>query len=249
MVAPADRFAQSDSTLEHPAPFRRNATAREEAQHDTDLVQRFIAGDGAAFDEIIARYRERMFSVAFAVLRNRGDAEEIAQDTFIRAHRGLANFRGESSLATWLHRIALNLARNRYWYFFRRQRHTTLSLDASTTNDGQASFADMVATDAAGPEREALTSEFSALVAACMERLGDPARTILTLRNGLNRSYGEIARELGISVGTVKSRIARARANLRVLLAETSPDFTPAVAAVTWFDPIRHVRGGAMRCA
>src|SRR5512132_1613034 len=109
----------------------RAAASHQEAAHDAELVRRFNAGDEAAFVEIMTRYREKIFSVALALLRNRADAEEIAQDTFIRAHRGLARFRGDSSLATWLHRIAVNLARNRYWYFFRRRRHATLSLDCA----------------------------------------------------------------------------------------------------------------------
>src|SRR5438105_3726280 len=109
----------------------RAATSQQEAEHDAELVRRFNAGDEDAFVEIMTRYREKIFSVALALLRNRADAEEIAQDTFIRAHRGLARFRGDSSLATWLHRIAVNLARNRYWYFFRRRRHATLSLDCA----------------------------------------------------------------------------------------------------------------------
>src|SRR5512133_607976 len=100
----------------------RAAASRQEADHDAELVRRFNAGDEAAFVEIMNRYREKIFSVALALLRNRADAEEIAQDTFIRAHRGLSRFRGDSSLATWLHRIAVNLARNRYWYFFRHRR-------------------------------------------------------------------------------------------------------------------------------
>ena len=92
-------------------------------------MHRFNGGEEQAFAEITTRHRERMFSVAFAMLRNNADAEEIVQDTFIRAYRGLATFRGDSSLACWLHRIAVNLARNRYWYFFRRRRHLSISID------------------------------------------------------------------------------------------------------------------------
>src|ERR1041385_5360198 len=80
----------------------RAATSQQEAEHDAELVRRFNSGDEAAFVEIMSRYREKIFSVALALLRNRADAEEIAQDTFIRAHRGLNRFRGDSSLATWL---------------------------------------------------------------------------------------------------------------------------------------------------
>jgi RNA polymerase sigma-70 factor, ECF subfamily len=217
----------------------RAATSKLEAQHDAELVRRFNAGDENAFVEIMTRYREKIFSVALALLRNRADAEEIAQDTFIRAHRGLARFRGDSSLATWLHRIAVNLARNRYWYFFRRKRHATLSLDCALSDESDATFADLVATDAPSPAREAVAGEFSALVTSCMEKLDARHREILTLRNLLNHSYDEIAQALGINVGTVKSRIARARGNLRVLLAEACPEMSADATPGDWFEPAR----------
>ena len=217
----------------------RAAASQQEAAYDAELVQRFNAGDEDAFVEIMNRYREKIFSVALALLRNRADAEEIAQDTFIRAHRGLSRFRGDSSLATWLHRIAVNLARNRYWYFFRRRRHATLSLDCALSDDSEATFADLVATTAPNPAREAATDEFAQLVTVCMEKLDARHREILTLRNLLNRSYDEIAQALGINVGTVKSRIARARGNLRALLAEACPEFAPDAAPGDWFEPNR----------
>jgi RNA polymerase sigma-70 factor (ECF subfamily) len=190
-----------------------------------------------------------MFSLTFAMLKNHGDAEEIAQDTFIRAHRGLARFRGDASLATWLHCITVNLARNRYWYFFRRRRHATLSLDSAFGDDNRASFSDLVAADNAGPVRETVAGEFTALVAACMDRLGAQPREILTLRNSLHHSYEEIGLRLGISVGTVKSRIARAREKLRTLLAEACPEFGPDALPADWFDPVRSAGGIGLACA
>jgi len=88
------------------APSGRAATSMQEAIHDAELVRRFNAGDEDAFVEIVNRYRGKIFSIALCHLRNHADAEEIAQDTFIRAHRGLARFRGDSSLATWLHPVS-----------------------------------------------------------------------------------------------------------------------------------------------
>ncbi len=217
----------------------RSAASAAEAVHDAELVRRFHAGDESAFVEIMTRYREKIFTVAVSLLRNHADAEEIAQDTFIRAHRGLARFRGDSSLATWLHRIAVNLARNRYWYFFRRRRHATLSLDCALDADSNATFADLIASAAADPAHEAVTSEFATVVAACMEKLEAGHREILTLRNVLHRSYDEIATMLGINVGTVKSRIARARQNLRALLAEACPEFSPEAEPADWFELAR----------
>ena len=163
--------------------------------------------------------------------------------------RGLREFRGDSSLATWLHRIALNLARNRYWYFHRRRRHVSVSLDAAFSETNTASFADLVSTDAPDPTRVAVTEEFARLVNECMARLGERPRRILNLRNTLNRSYIEIARETGISVGTVKSRIARARVNLRRLLAEACPEFGEGTRPMAWLEPVRSSQGITRICA
>ncbi len=216
-----------------------SAASAAEAVHDATLVQRFNAGDDTAFVEIMERYQSKIFAVAQSLLRNRADAEEIAQDTFIRAHRGLARFRGDSSLATWLHRITVNLARNRYWYFFRRRRHSTLSLDCAIGDENNSTFAELIAADAPSPARESAYDEFTAIVAACMEKLDASHREILTLRNVLNRSYEEIASALSLNVGTVKSRIARARQNLRALLAEACPEFSTDSSPSEWFEPVR----------
>jgi RNA polymerase sigma-70 factor (ECF subfamily) len=214
-------------------------SARQEADFDAELVRRFNAGDESAFVEVIARYREKMYAVAFSVLRNSADAEEIAQDTFIRAHRGLARFRGDSALSTWLHRIALNLSRNRYWYFFRRQRHATRSLDCAFSEENPTTLSGLIASEAPTPAQSAATSEFFDLISDCMERLGPGHREILTRRNIQNCSYQEIAADLKISIGTVKSRIARARLNLRALLAVACPEFAPDSSLTEWFDPNR----------
>jgi RNA polymerase sigma-70 factor (ECF subfamily) len=249
MVASTAFFAAAAPARPIPDRAARASTARQEALHDTELVRRVNGGDENAFVEIITRYREKMFSIAFSVLRNRADAEEIAQDTFVRAHRGLAGFRGDSALATWLHRIALNLARNRYWHNFRRQRHMTQSFDTAFSDNNHATLASLIASDAPSPVQEAATAEFSALVAVCMEQLGPGHREILTRRNTLNCSYGEIARAFGISIGTVKSRIARARANLRLLLAKASPEFAPDSSPGEWFESARPCGGLEILCA
>jgi RNA polymerase sigma-70 factor, ECF subfamily len=221
------------------APF----TSAQEAVYDAALAQRFNQGDEAAFVEIMTRYRGKIFGIALGLLRNRADAEEITQDTFIRAHRGLAKFRGDSSLITWLHRIAINLARNRYWYFFRRRRQDSLSLDHAIGENSDGTFADLIATDAPDPAQESVRGEFAALVAACMERLDRKHREILTLRNVLNLPYEEIAKSLRISVGTVKSRIARARENLRAVLVEMCPEFSGAVSGADYFLLLRPAYG------
>jgi len=210
-----------------------------EALTDVDLVQRFNSGDESAFLEIMGRHQSKIFAAAMSLLHNRADAEEITQDTFIRAHRGLIRFRGDSSLATWLHRIAVNLARNRYWYFFRRCRHGTLSLDAEMGEDGESRFSDIYSDAGPDPSQEYSRNEFAEAVERAMDKLEPAYRRILAMRSILDQSYEQIAAALGINVGTVKSRIARARERLRKRLAEDCPDFAFDADLADWFEPAR----------
>jgi len=215
------------------------ANNKVEAAYDAVLVQRFNAGDESAFTEIIGRYYPRIRALANQTLHNTADAEEVAQDTFIRAHRGLANFRGDSSLATWLFCIGLNLARNRYWFFFRRCRQDTISIDKAVVEGSAVSLAGVLSDGKADPRTEAIASEFNSLVTTCMEQLDSTHREILTMRTIRNLSYEEIAAALGINVGTVKSRIARSREKLRALLLETAPEFGHESAVGDFFESSR----------
>lgn len=232
-----------------PAGQERTRTARSEATADRLLIRRFNDGDESAFTEIVGRYHERIQALAARFLRNHADAEEIAQDTFVRAYRSLALFRGESSLATWLHRIAVNLARNRYWYFFRRRKHLTLSIDCPLNAETTGTLADLIASGAPIPTQEVATEEFVTLVSGCMKQLDDAHREILVLRNELHRSYGDIARALGINEGTVKSRIARARGKLRDLMIDCCPEFSAESSAHGWFEPLRSGDAAGARTA
>lgn len=225
----------------------KREASRRAAAEDAVLVRRFVAGDESAFVEIVHRYREKIFGIVHGLLRNHADAEEIVQDTFIRAHRGLAKFRGDSSLATWLHHVAVNLARNRYWYFHRRKRHATLSLECPLSDDNTGTFADLLPSEEGAPARETMAAEFTELVTTCMEQLPAPQREILAMRNLLNRSYEEIAAALDIEVGTVKSRIARARGQLRSLMAQSCPEFEEDAAVRDWFEPARPMASGLTR--
>jgi RNA polymerase sigma-70 factor (ECF subfamily) len=243
MISTTEHSSSATTSARIPADrIARTPTSTSDTLHDAELVRRFKTGDESAFVEIMNRHRERISSIAFAMLKNHADADEITQDTFLRAHRGLANFRGDSSLATWLHRIAMNLSRNRYWYFFSRRRHLTVSLENTIGADNQSVFSDLIASDAADPAREATTAEFTDLVSSCMGSLGAKSRKILMLRNTLDHSYGEIANELGVNIGTVKSRIARARKNLRALMSERCREFSKDSGPTTWFGSIRQSR-------
>ena len=208
-----------------------------EIELDQLLIQRTNAGDQDAFDEIIARYQAKIFGLALGLLRNRSDAEEVTQDVFIRAYKGLTNFRGESSLATWLYRIAMNLARNRYWHNFRRRRHATLSLDCPLGEDSSATLADQLAGDQCDPAQKCSWDEFTRLLSAALDRLEASHREILTMRTAQHLSYDDIATILRIRVGTVKSRLARAREQLRAQLNLECPEFAPDAPSTDYFLP------------
>jgi RNA polymerase sigma-70 factor (ECF subfamily) len=187
-----------------------------------------------------------MFSLT--ILRNRADAEEVAQDTLIRAHRHLGEFRGNCSLSSWLHTIALNLSRNRYAYYYRRRHHVTQSLDCAISADNPATFIDVAASEEPNPVAEATARELTSLVAVCIEKLAPPHREILERRVLESWSYEEIADTSGISIGTVKSRIARARKRLRELLACECPEFEPETEPFEWLDIGRAWRGPQQGC-
>lgn len=183
---------------------------------DRLLVDRFKEGDEAAFNEMVGRYWDRIYGMVHQLLRNQQDAEEVTQDAFIRAHRGLANFRGEAAFSTWLYQIATNLARNRYWYWWRRKRDKTVSFDQPVSEDNPTPLSEVFSTDGLDtPGDITVTQELVEHIALGMEKISPKHREILILRNVKNMAYEEIAEVLNISVGTVKSRIARARESLR----------------------------------
>lgn len=196
------------------------STKAQEVALDRSLVDRFKGGDQEAFEEMVSRYWDRIYAMVHQLLRNPQDAEEVTQDAFIRAHRGLVNFRGDSAFSTWLYQIATNLARNRYWYWWRRKRDKSISFDQPIGEDSTTTFGDVFADDVETPEDAAVTQELIDRIAVGMEKLSPKHREILILRNVKNLSYEEIAGILRISVGTVKSRIARARESLRSKLGE-----------------------------
>ena len=187
---------------------------------DELLIERIKAGDMAAYNVMVIRHYDRIFSRVLQLLNNKQDAEEVTQDAFIRAHRGLENFRGDASFSTWLYQIATNLAHNRYWYWFRRKRDQSISLDQPQCDDDSLTLENVMPCADENPAEAVVTQEFVDRVSACMQYLNDKHKEVLILRNVKNLTYDEIAQQLEISVGTVKSRIARARESLRSHLGE-----------------------------
>jgi len=187
----------------------------EETAIDQTLIARFREGDSSAFEEMVDRYYDRIYNRVHQMLKNQQDAEEVTQDAFIRAHKGLETFRGDASFSTWLYQIATNLAHNKYWYWFRRKRAQSFSIDQTVGDDGDLTVAELLPSEEAAPSQNTLNLELVEKIEEAMLLLTPSHREILEMRNRQGLSYDEIADELNLSVGTVKSRIARARTQLR----------------------------------
>jgi RNA polymerase sigma-70 factor (ECF subfamily) len=189
-----------------------------EAVSDRELVARLQGGDAKAFDELVTRHQQRALNVAFQLLRDHEDAMEVAQDAFVRIYRSIGEFRGECEFTTWLHQIVVNLARNRYRWWHRRGRQAMVSIDDPVeTADGRVEI--QVEARGNAPDVEAANAEFVQTLSEKIKELAPKFREVLVLRNIENMSYEEISAALKCSVGTVKSRIARAREALREAMA------------------------------
>src|SRR5690606_27450033 len=146
-------------------------------------------GDESAFSQIVAAHRKRIYGYVRGLLHNDTDAEEVTQDTFVRAYRGLARFRGGASLSTWLRRIATNLARNRYWYFLRRRRQDTVALDYAPADAPDRPMVDSKASDEPDPCQQSAEHEFLDVVRHCVEQIDPLFREALELRAARGLSY------------------------------------------------------------
>jgi len=173
---------------------------------DQALVQRVQKGDKRAFDLLVTRYQHRIISVIGRYVHDWADAQDVAQDTFIRAYRALGNFRGDSQFYTWLYKIAVNTAKN--WLVSQGRRPPTDDVDATDAvqYDGGTRLRDTET-----PEHELMRREIEQTVSATVEALPDELRMAITLREGDGLSYEEIAETMGCPIGTVRSRIFRAR--------------------------------------
>lgn len=179
-------------------------------------LQLLRAGDPDAFTRFYNEYIEYTKAIAHRHLRVQGDIDEIANDAMIRAHRGIAKFRGDSSLKTWLTQITLNLARNRWWYNQRRRQDRTYSLDQPIIEGGALEFHEVIPSNLPSPRDKVEFDEVEMLSTATMSQLEPYQQRILEMRGILHMPYDQIAAELGINIGTVKSRLARARVALEV---------------------------------
>jgi RNA polymerase sigma-70 factor (ECF subfamily) len=176
---------------------------------DARLVARLRSGEEDAFRELVETYEGRILAVVSRVAGRAADPEDLAQETFLKAFRSLDAFEGASALYTWLYRIAVNTARDGV---ASRLRRPAVSLDALPHG-----VADPVGPDP-GPLDRLQREELRRRVRAAIDRLPEPFRTTLVLREVEGHSYEQVATVLGVSIGTVESRLFRARCKLRALL-------------------------------
>ena len=174
---------------------------------DWQLVQRVQRGEKQAFDLLVAKYQRKLFRLLSRLIRDQAEIEDVAQEAFIKAYRALPNFRGESAFYTWLYRIAINTAKNYLVAQGRRAptRTETEIEDAENFDDG-----DSLRTEDT-PERMLLSKQVAEAVNRAIERLPEDLRTAIVLRELEGLSYEEIAESMNCPIGTVRSRIFRAR--------------------------------------
>ncbi len=174
---------------------------------DLGLVRRVQRGERGAYDLLVLKYQHKVVKLVMRYLRDPADAEDVAQEAFIKAYRALPQFRGDSAFYTWLYRIAINTAKNAL--AARDRNPVTYDLDLQ----GNDESADIVARlkDPETPEGLALTEEIRTTVNAAIEELPEDLRTAIVLRELEGMSYEEIAASMECPVGTVRSRIFRAR--------------------------------------
>lgn len=173
---------------------------------DAILVRRVQQGDNAAFDVLVRKYQHKLLKLVMRYVRDPAEAEDVTQEAFLKAYRALPKFRGDSAFYTWIYRIAINTAKNFLVAAKRRPLDYNLDLQDPEQYDMQARLKDIDS-----PERMMLTEEIRSTVNKAIDKLPEDLRTAIILREMEGMSYEEIAQAMECPVGTVRSRIFRAR--------------------------------------
>ena len=198
--------------------WRDSGDDMENAELEEKLLERLRARDERAFNELVKAYERRVFGLVFRMLNNRAEAEDLTQEVFVQVFKAIGTFRGESKLSTWVYRIAVNLCKNRAKYL--RVRHTgeqdELEEMAERLPLSQARNANVA--QVARPDEAMAGRQVEEIVRQAISEVDENFRECLILCDVEELSYEEIAEITGLPVGTVKSRIFRARAQLRELV-------------------------------
>jgi RNA polymerase sigma-70 factor, ECF subfamily len=189
--------------MESPERKRKGAGA---GSSDQALIQRVKQGDRSAFDLLVAKYQHKILNLIMRYVKDPTEALDVAQDAFLKAYRAVPSFRGDSAFYTWLYRIAINTAKNHLVAAKRRPMNLDIDLTESESFEPFATLR-----DGDTPERIALTEEIGEAINKAVDDLPDELRTAILLREVEGMSYEEIAETMDCPVGTVRSRIFRAR--------------------------------------
>jgi RNA polymerase sigma-70 factor (ECF subfamily) len=200
--------------LEQAAPAGAMELCEARPRAEAEFIERLKRGDASAFEALVAERSGEIYGLLFRLTENSEEARDLTQETFLRAFQSIGGFRGEADLRTWIYRIAINQARNRWRWWRRRSRDTTVSLDATQGDSGRTLGATL-AELSDNPEQQTLAHEREVALRSALQRVGRAYREAVILRDIEGFTYEEIATTLGINVGTVKSRLARGRQELR----------------------------------
>ena len=185
---------------------------------EAEFIENLKAGDAAAFDTLVLRYANDIYALLYRLTEDAEEAGDLTQETFLQTFRSIKNFRGESCLKTWLYRIAINESRNRFRWWKRRRREKTDSLDACVGNS-ETALGETISSNLANPEEAILQRERERILIKALQNLPGIFKEAVVLCDIEGLSYEEIAVALEINIGTVKSRIARGREELRKKLS------------------------------
>jgi len=183
-------------------------------QTDLELVRRVQAGDKSAFDVLVLKYQQKVINLVTRYVHDPHIAMDVSQESFIKAYRGLKNFRGDSAFYTWLYRISINTAKNYLVSKNRRMPDDDIDAQEAEQYDGGGKLREI-----STPEREALSNEIQLTVQSTIDALPDDLRIAITLRELEGLSYEDISEAMGCPIGTVRSRIFRARESIESELA------------------------------
>jgi len=192
---------------------------QKEAEEDRALIARAQAGDKEAFRKLVERHQRRAFAIAMSLVRDENDARELVQDAFLRVYKGLANFQGGSSFFTWLYRIITNLSID----LIRKPSHKNTDLDESRLEleeDQEAQFPFLSRIDGADPVDAVRRREIGARLQTALDALPSYHRGVIVMREVEGLSYEEMAQVMGVSKGTIMSRLFHARQKLQRALAD-----------------------------
>jgi len=181
---------------------------------ETEFIEKLKDGDAEAFDTLVTRYTNDVYALLFRVTQDAEEAGDLTQETFLSALKSIRKFRGEADLKTWLFRIAINESRNRFRWWKRRRREKTVSLDAPV-GESETSLGETFVGNFASPEENVLQRERAKVLTDALHGLSEIFRTAIVLCDIEGLSYEEIAVAQNTNIGTVKSRIARGREELR----------------------------------